>query len=238
MNEILDLARVTALALADSVNPCAIAVLAIVLITLITQDPTKRKKVLLGGFSFIFAVYIGYLAYAIFLVGIFNILQSSLSSTYLLISKIFYNALAVFAMIIGALQVKDYFHYKAGSFATEMPIFMRPKMKKWVKKITSPSSAFLIGIFVTLFLLPCTIGPLVIVSGLLAEIGIISAIPWLLYYNLLFVIPMVIIVLIIYFGFAKVEDVAGWKEKNIRTLHLIAGILMFLVGLSLLMGWL
>ncbi len=238
MKEVLNFARITALALADSVNPCAIAVLAIVLIALLTQDPTKRKKVLLGGFSFISAVYIGYFLYAIFLVGIFNILQSSLSKTYLLVSNIFYNGLAVLAMTIGALQIKDYFHYKVGSFGTEMPIFMRPKMKKWVKKITSPSSAFFIGIFVTLFLLPCTIGPLVIVSGLLAKIGIVSSIPWLLYYNFLFIIPMIIITLIVYFGFTKIEDVAGWKEKNIQKLHFIAGILLFLVGLSLLMGWL
>jgi len=238
MNEALNFARVTALALADSVNPCAIAVLAIVLIVLLTQNPKKRSQVLIGGFSFILAVYVGYLFYAVFLVGIFNLLQSSLRDTYVFISNVFYNVLAVLAMIIGALQIKDYFHYKAGSFATEMPLFMRPKMKKWVKKITSPGSAFIIGIFVTLFLLPCTIGPLVIVSGLLAKVGILGSIPWLLYYNFLFVIPMIIITLIVYFGFAKIEDVAGWKERNIQKLHLVAGILLFFVGLGLLMGWL
>jgi hypothetical protein len=49
---------------------------------------------------------------------------------------------------------------------------------------------------------------------------------------------MIIIVFIIYFSFARVEDVSGWKDKNIKILHLIAGILLFLVGISLLMGWL
>lgn len=238
MTDVLNLTRITALALADAVNPCAIAVLAIVLITLLTQDPTKKKRVLQGGLSFILAVYIGYFIYATFIVGIFDILQSSLGSAYLSISNFFYNALAVFAMILGALQVKDYFVYKPGNFSTEMPIWMRPKMKKVASKITSPWSAFLIGIFVTVFLLPCTMGPLIITAGILSPLGLFNAIPWMLYYNLLFVIPMIIIVFVIYYGFAKVEDVSGWKEKNIRVLHLIAGMLLFLVGLGLLSGWL
>jgi len=49
---------------------------------------------------------------------------------------------------------------------------------------------------------------------------------------------MIIIVGIVYWGFAKIDEVSGWKERNIRMLHLIAGSLLFLVGLALLMGWL
>ena len=48
---------------------------------------------------------------------------------------------------------------------------------------------------------------------------------------------MLIIVGLVYFGFAKVNQVSGWKEKNIRNLHLIAGLLLFLIGVALLMGW-
>ena len=142
------------------------------------------------------------------------------------------------AMILGGLNIKDYFNYKKGSFATEMPLFMRPKVKKIIKKITSPRGAFIIGFIVTLFLLPCTMGPYVIASGLLAELGTLGALPWLMYYNLLFIIPMLIIVLLVYFGFSKVDEVSGWKERNIKKLHLIAGILLFLVGVALLNGWL
>jgi len=118
-----------------------------------------------------------------------------------------------------------------------MPIAMRPKVKKLIKNITSPTGAFVIGFVVTLFLLPCTIGPYIVASGLLSELGTFGALPWLLYYNLIFVIPMLIIVGLIYFGFTKVDRVSGWKERNIRNLHLIAGILLFLVGVALLMGW-
>jgi len=42
---------------------------------------------------------------------------------------------------------------------------------------------------------------------------------------------MVAITIIIYIGYSSVEKVSGWKEKNIKILHLIAGILMCLIGI-------
>ena len=119
-----------------------------------------------------------------------------------------------------------------------MPIWMRPKVKKIIDKITSPLGAFFIGFFVTLFLLPCTAGPLILATGRLSDLTILAAIPWLLYYNLIFILPMIIITLIVFFGLKEVEEVAGWKERNIKILHLISGILLFLVGLAILAGWL
>ncbi len=237
MVEYFSFYKITALALADAVNPCALAVLALVLLVLLTQDPKNPKRVLYGGLAFTSAVYLGYFIYGFVITNLFKfLLQSSTGHVYLIISKTIYYSLATIAMIIGALQVKDYFMYKKGSFGTEMPLFMRPKMKKWVKKITSPGSAFTIGIFVTLFLLPCTIGPLIVASGLLSELPIITIVSWLLYYDVVFVLPMLVITFLIFFGIAKVDQVDGWKERNIRRLHLIAGILMFLVGLAILLG--
>ncbi len=226
--------RITTLALADSVNPCAIAVLTMVLMTILIQNPEKRKKVLYGGLAFVASIYIGYLFYGVVIIQLFKGFAEILreNSTYI------YSGLAIFAMIIGALNIKDFFMYKKGGIATEMPLFMRPRVKKIIQKITSPSGAFIVGFLVTLFLLPCTIGPYIIASGLLSELGTLGALPWLLYYNLLFVLPMLIIVAVIYYGFTKVNEVSGWKERNIKTLHLIAGILLFAVGFALLMGWL
>ncbi|MCK4647738.1 hypothetical protein KAT24_02305, partial [Candidatus Pacearchaeota archaeon] len=98
--------------------------------------------------------------------------------------------------------------------------------------------AFIVGLFVTIFLLPCTIGPYIIAGGILSAMAIIKTIPPLLLYNAIFVIPMIIITGIVYFGISKVEDVSGWKDKNIKVLHLIAGIIMLLLGIGLLLGWL
>jgi cytochrome c biogenesis protein CcdA len=234
MTEQLDFVRVSLLALADSINPCAIAVLTMVLMAILMQNPGKKKKILYGGFAFISSVYLGYLFYGVVIIQFFKTFSEILKEN----SVIIYEGLAILAMIIGALNIKDFFMYRKGNIATEMPIFMRPKVKKIIEKITSPKGAFIVGFLVTLFLLPCTIGPYIIVSGLLSTLGILGAIPWLLYYNFLFVLPMIIIVGLVYYSFAKIDEVSGWKEMNIRKLHLIAGILLFLVGFSLLMGWL
>jgi len=226
--------RITTLALADSVNPCAIAVLTMVLMAILIQNPEKRKKVLYGGLAFVASIYIGYLFYGVIIIQFFKAFAELLRENSIYI----YSSLAILAMILGALNIKDFFMYKKGGIATEMPLFMRPRVKKIIQKITSPSGAFIIGFLVTLFLLPCTIGPYIIASGLLSELGILGALPWLLYYNLLFVLPMLIIVGVVYYGFTKVDEVSGWKERNIKILHLIAGILLFFVGFALLMGWL
>ncbi len=234
MSDILNLTKITSLALADSVNPCAIAVLTMVLIAILSHNPKKRKQVLYGGLAFVSAVFFGYLFYGTIIIQFFRLFAEWLRTNSIYV----YNGLAIFSMILGALQVKDYFSYTPGGIATEMPLWMRPYAKLTIRNITSPSGAFIIGFLVTLFLLPCTIGPYIVASGLLSELGIIKSLPWLIYYNLLFILPMIFIIGLVYYGFSKVEEISGWKERNIRQLHLIAGSLLFLVGLGLLRGWL
>ena len=226
--------KITLLALGDAVNPCAIAVLTMVLVAILIENPKNTKKVLLSGLTFVLAVYIGYTFYAGILYQLFRSIAGFFASSSIIFKIVF----GTLAMLIGALNIKDYFGYKKGSFATEMPLFMRPKVKRVIKKITSTKGAFIIGFIVTLFLLPCTSGPLAIAAGILSEFSIIQVIPWIIYYNFVFILPMIAITLIVAFGFAKVEDISGWKERNIKKLHLIAGILLFIVGLAIINGWL
>ena len=119
-----------------------------------------------------------------------------------------------------------------------MPLSFRPKAKRIINKITSPIGAFIVGFVITLFLGPCTMTPLLIATQSLSQLGIIGALPWLLYFNLIIVLPLIAITLIIYFGFTTAEHVSEWKERNVRILHLIAGILLFGIGLVVLLGWL
>jgi len=232
MIEGLTLTKIISLAVVDAVNPCAIAVLALMLIAIITYNPRDRKNVLLAGFAFVLSVFVMYFFYGLIIIKFLQIVQA-LTSVRLLLYKI----LGGIAVVIGILDIKDFFFYKPGGFATEMPLSLRPKVKKIISGITSPKGAFGVGLFVTLFLLPCTIGPYIIAGGILSFFEILSAIPWLLIYNIIFISPMVAITIIVYCGVSRVEDVSSWKEKNIRKLHLVAGIIMFLLGLGMLMGW-
>ena len=227
----LTFVKLISLAAVDAVNPCALAVLTLILIAILTYNPKKKRNILLAGLAFTTSVFVMYLFYGLIIIKFFQVVQT-LTAMRLWLYKI----LGFGAIILGILNVKDFVKYKPGGFATEMPMFMRPKVKKIISGITSPRGAFGIGIFVTLFLLPCTIGPYVIAGGILSSFEIIKTIPLLLLYNLIFVMPMIAITLIAYAGFAKVEDVSGWKEKNIRYLHLIAGTIMFALGIAMVLG--
>ena len=224
---------ISGLAIVNALNPCQMAVLLMVLLSILTHDPKNKKKILYAGFTFAFAVFITYLLYGTIIIEFFTAFTEFTKANAVLI----YRGLAVLAMIIGALQIKDYFFYKPGGIATEMPLWMRPYTKLAINKVTSVGGAFVAGIFVTLFLLPCTMGPYFIASLLLAGGGLLASIPWLIYYNLIFISPMILITLIVYFGFSKVEKISGWKDNNVKMLHLIAGIIIFATGISILLGW-
>jgi len=249
------LVKTIGLATVDAINPCALAVMAIVLMALLLQDPHKNKKifplekssgedinknpefisskkVLYGGLMFTLAVFILYFLYGLIMIQFFSHVIPE-TGTY---SYYAFKGFGIFAIILGILNLKDYFVYTPGGLATEMPLSMRPRMKLLIKKITSPTGAFVIGIFVTLFLLPCTIGPYIIFSGDISAMGFFKTLPWLLIYNLIFVLPMIIITFAIYYGVTTVDKVSGWKERNIKKLHLVEGLILVTLGILMVTG--
>lgn len=228
----LTIPKIVSLATVDAINPCAFAVLILMLISILTYDPTKRKNILWAGLAFVASVFIMYFIYGIIIIKFFQLIQALT-----LVRLVLYKVVAVFAILLGLLNLKDFIKYKPGGFMTEMPMFIRPVAKKFISSITSPTGAFGVGAFVTLFLLPCTVGPYIICGGILSTLDFIKTLPYLLIYNLVFVLPMILIILILYKGVAKVEDVSGWKDKNIRYLHLASGLIMLLLGLAMFLGW-
>ncbi|MCD6476685.1 MAG: hypothetical protein J7K26_00765 [Candidatus Aenigmarchaeota archaeon] len=219
-------ATIIGAAFVDSINPCAIAVLLILLGALLASG--NKKRAFLTGIAFTISIYI---MYFLFGVGLFSAIQISGLSYW------FYRFVGAIAILIGIFNIKDYFYYGGGGFVMEIPRKWRPSLKKILKNITSPFGAFLTGFLVCLFELPCTGGPYLFVLGLLAEKTTkMYAIPILLLYNLIFILPLIIITLILYYGYSSVEKAKQWKDKNIRLLHLVAGIIMLLLGILVLSG--
>jgi len=222
----LTLAKVLSLAAVDAVNPCAISVLALMLITILSYSKGRKSAVLLGGLSFIFSVFIMYLIYGLIIVKSFQLIEALASVRFLL-----YKVVGIVAAFMGALKIKDFFQSRKGVCK------VNPRVERVLAKVTSPGGAFLVGGFVTIFLLPCTIGPYVICGGVLCPLGVLKSIPWLLFYNLVFVAPMIAVVLLIYFGLSRIEDVSAWQEKNIMYLDLISGLVMLSLGVAMAQGW-
>lgn len=217
----IDIPLITGAAFVDSINPCAIAVLLILLAGLLSIG--TKKKAVIAGLAFISGLYLAYLTVGL---GFWGIIQWSG------LSRVFHQIIGAIAIIIGLANIKDYFWYGGLGFVTEVPRVWRPKMKQLLQGVVSPIGAFIVGMAVTLFELPCTGGPYLFVLGLLSQgYSWFSVVTVLLYYNLVFVLPLLVITGFMYFGYASIEKVSGWKDKNIRKLHLVAGLVMLILGL-------
>jgi len=215
----------------DAINPCTIAVLIILLTTILLAG--ARWRILGAGLAFTTAIYISYFLMGL---GVYTALQASG------VMHLFFYVIILIAFVVGILSIRSYFKYAPGGWSVEIPSRWRPLMKKLISSVTSiPGSAF-VGFICSLFLLPCSSGPYLVILGLLAkETTRASAIHLLAFYNLIFVLPMVLITIGVYLGTTNIEKVSAWREKHIRTLHLISGIIMIGLALFLLasiwFGW-
>lgn len=230
MIEGLTIPAVVGAAFVDAINPCAFAVLIILMTTVLARS--NKKKALYAGLCFSLAVFISYFLMG---VGLFSALRATGAT------RIFYIIVTVLAYLLGILNIKDYYWYGKG-ILMEVPRKWRPSMKGLIQKVTSPSGAFIVGFLVSLFLLPCTSGPYIIILGLLADQATkFSGLMYLLLYNLIFVFPMVLITILVYKGLSTTERLEALRQKKLKILHLIAGIIMILLGagmtLALYLGW-
>lgn len=57
---------------------------------------------------------------------------------------------------------------------------------------------------------------------------------YLIVYNLIFVSPLVVIAVLVYLGKMTVEKASDWQAKNVKRLHLAAGLLMLAAGIGVL----
>ena len=214
----------------DAINPCEFAILILLMASMLIEEG-NRKRALLTGLSFIAAVFIAY-----FLMGIG--LLETIRATTLTFSVYFYNVVGIIAIIFGLLNVKDYFWYGGGGFLMEVPQSWRPKMKELIRKVTTPWGGFTVGLLISLFLLPCTSGPYIVILGMLAvKTTFLKAFLYLIFYNLIFIAPMAAIVLAMYFGLPP-EKAEQWRKNKLRLLHLIAGVILVALGVVILGGWL
>ncbi len=223
------IAAVLGAAAVDSVNPCELAVMILLLITIAgaASDKTKKWKVLFAGIAFTVAVYVSYLLMGF---GLFNVIQ------YAGVTMIVKKIVGVLAIVVGVFNLKDFVKIGAGGFVMEVPMSWRPRMKAFIRSVASVPGAFLVGLIVSLFLLPCTSGPYIVILGMLADTTTFwSAVPLLLLYNLVFVAPMIIITVLVHFG-ASPERIERLRKPRTRWLHLITGMGMVVLGVLLLVG--
>lgn len=212
----------------DSVNPCTIAVMAMLLGVILSTH--GRGRVLAAALTFIAVVFVSY-----FLMGL-GLLRTITNAE---LTNIFFAFVTFAALALALLELRAYFSYSPGMLAMEIPMFLRPHMKGMISRATSVPGVAFAALICSLFLLPCSSGPYLLVLGMLAKSVTLKGLAYLFIYNLVFVLPMVFVSLMIYSGMATVAGVGEFREQHIRKLHLVAGLLMlalFLLMLDQMLG--
>lgn len=224
----LNLGIVILAALVDSINPCVFGVL-IFLIAFMTRLFKSPNKMLLGGLFYSAVVYGTYL-----LLG-FGILKFTLSTG---IATTFYWVGALIAILAGLLEIKDYFWYGRG-FSLQMIPGGAKRLEYYTSLIAKAEqrhpaililmTAFL-GVFVVLVELPCTGAPYLAILGLLSKGAFATAVPLLLLYNFVFILPLFVIIGIAYFGTSS-ERLESWRKEHRGLMRLGIGLFLLALGL-------
>jgi cytochrome c biogenesis protein CcdA len=230
MADQLTLGLIITAALADSINPCVFGVL-IFLMAYMTTIFKNKAKMLLAGIIYIIAVYVTYFFIGL---GIFTLTYTSG------LAKPFYWVAAIVAILAGLFEIKDFFWYGKG-FSLQMLPGGAERIKKYANAMKrmetkhptlSLAIAALLGIFVVFVELPCTGAPYLVILGLLTAGDYGSGIPLLLLYNLIFILPLIFIVFLVYTG--KTSSVLEkWRKKHRGLMRL--GVGLFLIGLGVYM---
>lgn len=214
------LSTVIATAVVDSINPCAIGVLILLVSTLVMA---RRKNDLLKiGLIYIGAVFLTYFAFGLGLIAFLSSIPQVVAE---------YISIAVGIVVVGAgiVEIKDYFWYGKGINLAINPKYAA-KIKEKMMKLSVGTVVFL-GIFVAAVELPCTGGPYLAITLLLSQQFNFTAFLMLVLYNLIFILPLVIILLMVMFG-AKLQEIQNWKQSNKAYMRLATG------GLLIILGWL
>ncbi len=206
-------------ALVDSINPCAIGVLILLLSTLLVMRQTK-SKMLMFGLTYIGAVFVTYV-----LAGLG--LMTFLNQVPLVVAAYISTAVASILTFAGIIEIKDFLWYGKG-FSLSISPTMAKKIHEYATKMTFPSLLFL-GVFVAGVELPCTGGPYLAVILLLSQHFGAAAFGLLILYNLIFVLPLIAILIIFLMG-TRITTVKMWKQKYRAHMRLFTGLL--LIGLS------
>lgn len=206
-------------AIIDSINPCAFSIL-IVTIAFLFSLGRLRASVLEIGITYIVGIFVVYT-----LIGL-GILQTlHLFETPHFMGKVGASLL----IALGLINVANHF-FPAFPIKLRIPHAAHSRMATLMEKGSLPS-AFLLGGLVGVCEFPCTGGPYLMVLGLLHDRATYAAgVGYLMLYNMIFVLPLLII-LLISSDKALIEKIDAWKKDSTPALRLWGGNAMIALGL-------
>ena len=209
--------------LLDSVNPCAFAVILLLLAFLFTIRKSRSQILGLG------AIYVGVIFVVYLAIGL-----GILSTVRLSEEPHFVARVGSYLLIgLGALNLIEYL-WPAFPIKLHMPVAAHKKVNQLLKVATIPATIG-VGFIVGLCTFPCSGGIYVSIITLLnAKTTLSWGLVYLALYNILFILPLVIILLAV--GNRVVaKQLATWERQHALRLRLWFGVTM--IGLGAAMLW-
>ncbi|RJQ28544.1 hypothetical protein C4571_03310 [Candidatus Parcubacteria bacterium] len=209
----------TVAALVDSINPCAISILLLTMAFLFSLGRLRSGILAVGG-VYILGIFLVYLFIGLGILQALHVFgiphfMAKVGATLL----IAFGAINVLEILIPGFPIR-----------LAIPHFAHGTIARLVDRMSIPT-ALLLGVFVGLCEFPCTGGPYLAVLGLLHDQGTFAAgFGYLLLYNVIFVLPLVVILLIASNPviLARVQE---WQKAERKNERFIAGILMVALGI-------
>ncbi|MDD4363103.1 MAG: hypothetical protein PHD33_02705 [Atribacterota bacterium] len=227
--------------LIDGINPCAFATI-IFFISYLTLVNRKGKELLWVGVMFTLAVFSTY-----FLIGTGALKVVTTLSILPLVRKVFIYAMAIISAVLAFLSLSDYLKFKKTGKTSEATLQLPSRIKKMIHSTIRENvktrnfiiMAVVTGFLVSILELACTgqiyLPTLIFISNV-PELRA-NALLYLLVYNLMFVVPLIIVFLFTYWGtssqkWAEITKNNFGKMKLIMTfLFLGLAILLLITGL-------
>jgi hypothetical protein len=213
----------------DAFNPCAFFVLLFLLGLLINQR--RRGRMLAIGGTFVLISGLMYFAFMAAWLNLFRLLDGLAWVT---------GAAALLAIVIGAINVKDFFAFKRGVSLT-IPKAKLPRIYQQGRAVLSAGSlpamlgaTVVLGTAANVYELLCTAGFPMVYTRVLTLHGLPAGAHYLYLalYNLIYVIPLLVIVLVVTFAAGRRQ----LSEREGRLLKLLSGLMMLGLGLVLLLA--
>ena len=210
-------------ALLDSINPCAFSILILTIAFLFSIRQIRSKILEIGG-AYILGIFMVYI-----LIGL-GILQA----LHLFNTPHFMGKLGAFLLIfLGGINVINEFNPNF-PLKLKIPATAHHKMAQLMNK-SSMSAAFGLGILVGLCEFPCTGGPYLMVLGLLHDnVTYLRGFGYLILYNLIFVLPLVII-LMIAVNETVTKKIMALQGKERGNMRYAGGLAMMALGIIILL---
>src|SRR3989344_3782150 len=210
---------IAAAAIVDSVNPCAFSILLVTMAFLFSLGKLRSYILKIGGL-YILGILVVYIFIGL---GITQALH--IFNTPHFMAKLGASILIAFGFIGLLIELFPAFPIKL-----KIPDAAHRKIAG-LMEVGSAPAAFALGALVGLCEFPCTGGPYLMVLGLLHDQATyIAGLGYLIFYNLIFIFPLVVILLIAS-NKPLLEKVQEWRNKEIGKFRLWTSVAMILLGL-------